>query len=129
MIIRINGTTHTPIYEQIFNQVVFAVASGTIKPGEQLPSVRQLATDLIINPNTVARAYRELEHENIISSQKGVGLFVSESASRICLDERLSIIRKLLGQTLGEAASSGIERDQIKGMIEEELGGNRSKEG
>jgi GntR family transcriptional regulator len=129
MIIRIDGTIHTPIYEQIFNQVVFAVALGTIKPGEQLPSVRQLATDLIINPNTVARAYRELERENIISSQKGVGLFVSQAASRICSDERTRIVKKALRGSLSEAAASGIDRDKIKEMIDEELEAKESKEG
>jgi len=121
MIIKIDGTIHTPIYEQIYNQIIFAVASANLRAGEQLPSVRQLATELIINPNTVARAYRELEREKIVSSQRGVGLFVTKRASEVCLTAREKIIRKTLIESLSEAASSGVENEKIRKMIEEGL--------
>jgi GntR family transcriptional regulator len=128
MIIKIDGAVHTPIYEQIYNQVIFAIASESLRAGEQLPSVRQLATDLIINPNTVAKAYRELEREEIVSSQKGVGLFVTDKASGICLKARERIVRKSLSQSLAEAASSGVEKERIKRMIDEGLQDIEEKE-
>ena len=129
MIIKINGTIHTPIYEQIYNQVIFAIASASLRAGERLPSVRQLATELIINPNTVAKAYRELEREKIVSSQRGVGLFVTTKASEICLKAREKIIRKSLNESLSEAASSGVQKEKIREMIKEGLEEIEKKEG
>ena len=77
----IDLTNHTPIYLQIMSQVKHAVASGALTPGDQLPTVRQLAADLRVNFNTVARAYRQLDEEGIISTQHGRGTFILEPAS------------------------------------------------
>ena len=81
MKLEIDFTNHVPIYLQIMSQVKHAVASGDLGPGAQLPTVRQLAADLRVNFNTVARAYRQLDEEGIISTQHGRGTFILEPAS------------------------------------------------
>ena len=77
----INLINHTPIYLQVMSQVKHAVASGELQPGDQLPTVRQLAADLRVNFNTIARAYRSLDEEGIISTQHGRGTYILEPAS------------------------------------------------
>src|SRR4051794_25907598 len=79
MSLRLNPASGMPLYLQLIEQVKHAIETGTIRAGEQLPSVRQMAEDLVINPNTVVRAYRDLEHEGIIELKHGSGAFVCES--------------------------------------------------
>src|SRR2546426_10610235 len=79
MILRLNPASGVPLYLQLIEQVKHAIETGAIRAGEQLPSVRQMAEDLLINPNTVAHAYRELEHEGIIELRHGSGAFIRES--------------------------------------------------
>lgn len=81
MIFHFNPHAGVPIYVQIVEQVKHAIEVGTLHAGEQLPTIRKVAEDLIVNPNTVARAYRELEHAGIIGLKHGTGAFVSQSAS------------------------------------------------
>ena len=76
----IDTASSVPVYEQIVDRLRYAIAAGRYAPGEQLPSVRQLAVDLLVNPNTVAKAYRELEREGLTFSRRGLGVFVSRSA-------------------------------------------------
>ena len=78
MMPRLNPASGIPLYLQLMEQVKHAIETGTIRTGEQLPSVRQMAEDLMINPNTVVRAYRELEHEGIIELRHGAGAFIQE---------------------------------------------------
>ena len=82
MLFRPNPATGVPIYLQLMEQVKHAIETGALRPGEQLPGIRPLAEELVINPNTVARAYRELEHEGVIELRHGAGAFVSESRGR-----------------------------------------------
>src|SRR5207253_5962390 len=79
MVLRLNPTSGIPLYLQLIEQVKHAIETGAIRAGEQLPSVRQMAEDLVINPNTVARAYRDLEYEGIIELKHGSGAFIRES--------------------------------------------------
>src|SRR5436190_13603924 len=79
MTLRLNPSSGVPLYLQLMAQVKHAIETGAIEAGEQLPSVRKMAEDLMINPNTVARAYRELEHEGIIELKHGSGAFVGEA--------------------------------------------------
>src|SRR5207253_10133478 len=79
MLMRLNPASGVPLYLQLIEQVKHAIETGAILAGEQLPSVRQMAEDSVINPNTVARAYRELEHEGIIELRHGSGAFIRES--------------------------------------------------
>ena len=78
MLLRPNPSSGVPIYLQLMEQVKHAIETGALRPGEQLPGIRPLAEELVINPNTVAKAYRELEHEGVIELRHGAGAFVSE---------------------------------------------------
>src|ERR1043166_2322964 len=80
MIFRPNPSLGVPIYLQLMEQVKHAVETGALRPGEQLPGIRPLAEELVINPNTVAKAYRELEHEGVIELRHGAGAFVAGNA-------------------------------------------------
>src|SRR5665213_3746876 len=82
MILRLNQSSGIPLYLQLIEQVKHAVETGALRPGDQLPTIRKLAEDLVMNPNTVARAYRELEHEGMIELRHGSGAYISESLAR-----------------------------------------------
>ena len=117
MIIRINSEDEAPVYAQIVQQVKFGVASGTLRSGEQLPSVRELATQLRINPNTVARAYRELEYEGLVETKKGKGIFVSSEAGRLTKAQRLSLLSDRLDQLIHDAERLGLTEDDLKALL------------
>src|SRR6202000_1370795 len=80
MIFRINQSAGIPLYLQLMEQVKHAVETGALREGDQLPTIRKLAEDLVMNPNTVVRAYRELEHEGVLELKHGSGAFIKESA-------------------------------------------------
>ncbi len=121
MLIEIDFRSHVPIYTQIVDQVKQLVASGTLQPGEQLPTVRQLAADLRVNFNTIARAYRMLDEAGVISTQQGRGTYVLEPGTA-AETERLreaaleSLIRGFLHEAggLGYGAQEVEERTQIQ---------------
>ncbi len=78
---RLNASSGVPLYLQLMEQVKHAVETGALRPGDQLPTIRALAQELVMNPNTVVRAYRELEHEGIVELRHGLGVFISASVS------------------------------------------------
>ena len=110
------------IYEQIVRQVKYAVAGGALKPGELIPSVRELARELAINPNTVARAYRELQGDRVLDSVRGTGLEVASGAAERCRNERIKLIRARLKQVLAEAKRSGHDAAELRTLVDKELG-------
>ena len=119
MLFRLNHNSGVPVYIQLMEQVKHAVAIGALHPGDQLPTIRNLAGDLVINPNTVVRVYRELEHDKIIELKHGSGAFISESAA-----ERRQEIRK--GQKVVQSAmeklkSLGLGEEEIRRLVENEL--------
>ena len=109
------------IYEQIVRQVKYAVAGGALKPGELVPSVRELARELAINPNTVARAYRELQGDRVLETVRGTGLEVASGAAERCRNERIKLIRARLKQVLAEAKRSGLDGDEVRALVDKEL--------
>jgi GntR family transcriptional regulator len=109
------------IYEQIVRQVKYAVAGGALKPGELVPSVRELARELAINPNTVARAYRELQGDRVLETVRGTGLEVASGAAERCRNERIKLIRGRLKQVLAEAKRSGLDADELRALVDKEL--------
>jgi GntR family transcriptional regulator len=121
MFFTIDPSNGLAIYEQIVRQVKFAVANETLKPGELVPSVRELARELAINPNTVARAYRELQSEGVIDALRGTGLAVTSGARRRCVDERTKLVRERVRQVLAEAKQSQLGTDEVRAIVEEEL--------
>jgi GntR family transcriptional regulator len=100
-----------PLYLQLMEQVKHAVETGALREGDQLPTIRKVAEDLVMNPNTVARAYRELEHEGVLELKHGSGAFIKESA-----EGRTRLIRK--AQAVMESA---VERLLLLGLTEDEL--------
>jgi GntR family transcriptional regulator len=103
----------TPIYLQICEQIKRAVAVGRLKEEEPLPSVRQLALELTVNPNTVARAYLELEHESVIYKRQGQGTFVSPSALEASRRERRKVVAGLFEKAITEAAAAGMTASEM----------------
>jgi GntR family transcriptional regulator len=109
------------IYEKIVRQVKFAVAGGALRAGELVPSVRELAHDLAVNPNTVARAYRQLQADRVLETVRGTGLAVMAGAKERCRGERVKLIRGRLRQVLQEAARSQLDPAELRELIEAEL--------
>src|SRR5271157_1533680 len=98
-----------PIYLQIVNQVKYLVASGRLAAGEELPPIRTLAEQLLINPNTVARAYRELELAGVVTMRRTAGTYVSDTTSPLARRERLKIITQRIDALLTEARQMDID--------------------
>ena len=127
MFFQINSSNGTPVYEQVFRQVTFAVANGSLQAGDLIPSVRQLARDLAINPNTVARAYRQLQEHEIVEAIRGTGLVITHGARVRCKAERTRILRTRMAQVIDEARQSQLENPEIEKLFHTELGRKRGK--
>ena len=108
-----------PIYLQIVNQVKYLVASGRLEPGEELPPIRTLAEQLLINPNTVARAYRELELAGLVTKRRTAGTYVSDTTSPLARRERLKIITQRVDALLAEARQMNIDTGTLIELIQE----------
>lgn len=121
MLLHVNPSTGLPIYLQIQAQVKHAVAAGALRAGDALPSVRKLASDLRINPNTVARAYLELEREGVISAVPGGGTFVADGQPGLLKTERVRRFRPLARQVAVEGKQLRLSRDEIVQLVDEEL--------
>ncbi|HEY1599817.1 MAG TPA: GntR family transcriptional regulator [Pirellulales bacterium] len=121
MFFAIDTANGVAVYEQIIRQVKFAVARGAIKPGEMVASVRELARELAVNPNTVARAYRQLQTDGVLSSVRGTGLEVAARARDRCRRETVELIRARLRQVLVEAQRSQLSHDELRELVDDEL--------
>ena len=125
LIFRLNHASGIPLYLQLMEQVKHAIETGALRAGEQLPAIRKLAEDLVMNPNTVVRAYRELEHEGIIEVRHGSGAYISESEAG-----RIKLIRRgqaLMQTTLEKLTSLGLSEPEIRRVVENELAVLRSQ--
>ena len=116
---RIHVSPHdgVPIYQQIVNQVKYLTASGRLSAGEQLPPVRKLAEQLLVNPNTVARAYRELETAGVLSTRRGAGVFIAEGVSPLSRRERTRILNERLDMLLAEAAQMDVDLETVVKLL------------
>jgi GntR family transcriptional regulator len=110
---RLDNQSGVPFYRQIVEQVKFAIARGRLEPGEQLPTVRQLAVDLSVNPNTVVRAYRQLEIEGVLETQQGLGTFVGRKRPEIDELERQRMLDQIVTDLLARASSYGFSLDEV----------------
>ena len=108
-----------PIYRQIINQVRLLVASGRLRPGDELPPIRTLAEDLLVNPNTVARAYRDLEAMGVVDTRRGAGTRVSDRGSPLAEPERRRILTERVDALLAEAKHLGCEIDALLALVRE----------
>ena len=117
MHIRISPSDGVPIYQQIVNQVKYLVAAGRLEPGDELPPIRTLAERLVINPNTVARAYRELEVAGVVVKKGTAGTYVSGAGSPLARRERLRILTERIDALLAEARQLGFGSDELFDLI------------
>jgi GntR family transcriptional regulator len=117
MQIHISPNDGVPIYLQIVNQVKYLVAAGRLAPGEELPPIRVLAERLFINPNTVARAYRELEAAGVVVKRRTAGTYVSDAGSPLARRERLRILTERVDALLAEARQLGFSADELVDLI------------
>lgn len=117
MQIHISPSDGVPIYLQIVNQVKYLVASGRLAAGEELPAIRVLAEQLLVNPNTVARAYRELEVAGIVTKRRTAGTYVSDAGSPLARRQRRKILAERADALLAEAAQLDIGVDEVIDLI------------
>jgi GntR family transcriptional regulator len=106
-----------PFYRQIIRRIADAVLAGTLPPGTRLPTIRSLAIQLKINPNTIAKAYAELELRGIVTTQVGSGTFISENTPEPAQAERDTLLQDLLRRTVLEFAALGIQKDAIPAVL------------
>src|SRR5262245_6305874 len=116
MHIHLSSGDGVPIYLQIVNQIKYLVGSGRLTPGEELPPIRVLAERLVINPNTVARAYRELEREGVVYKRRTAGTYVSDAGSPLSRRERLRILTQRVDSLLAEARQMNVDPDEVLDM-------------
>jgi GntR family transcriptional regulator len=120
MAIRVEATSQVPIYEQIADQIVFAVATADLLPGDPVPSVRDLSVQLTVNPNTVVRAYQELERMGVLEPVRGRGMFITSDAAKRCRDRRKELIKDTVKATVREAVSAGLTAEDLHTLIDAE---------
>jgi GntR family transcriptional regulator len=116
---RLDGHSGVPVYRQLIDQVQAAVASGVLASGDQLPTVRQVAVDLAINPNTVSRAYREMEIRGMLDTQQGTGTFVADRKVEYSKDERERMLGQLVGEFVSRAGAAGFTLKQLMKALKE----------
>ncbi len=121
MFLRIDTTSAVPVYAQIVEQLRRAVATGMLRPGDALPSLRETAVRLRVNPLTVAKAYRVLEHEGLIETRHGLGSFVSQDAAAPLADLRRAEIRRSIDSLLEDARLLGVSIDELKALLDERI--------
>ena len=119
MQIHITSSDGVPIYLQIVNQVKYLVASGRIAPGEEIPPIRGLAEQLVINPNTVARAYLELERAGIVTKRQGSGTYVTEAGSGLSRREKVKVLARRADALVAEAAHLDVPLEELLDLLRE----------
>jgi GntR family transcriptional regulator len=119
--IRLDTSSYIPIYEQIKREIRSQIVLAVFKPDDALPSIRDLATKLVVNPNTVARAYRELEQEGFIIARKGKGCFVSEHSASVLQEEKQAVLGRIVDRSVEEAKKVGFSAEEIKQAFEKSL--------
>jgi GntR family transcriptional regulator len=126
MLLRPNPSSGVPIYLQLMEQVKHSIETGALRPGEQLPGIRPLAEELVINPNTVAKAYRELEHAGVIELRQGAGAFVS-AGGHGKKGEKLRAGQAVIATAIETLRDQGVTNDEIRRMFEAELAEVKNK--
>lgn len=117
--IKINASSSKPLYEQIVDNIKSNYVKGYLKPGDEIPSVRKLAMQLSVTPNTVAKAYQELERDKVIVTIRGKGTYISSESDIKMNDERLYSIRKEMTTKIVELTYMGMSKDEIISMFED----------
>jgi GntR family transcriptional regulator len=123
MLFRPNPSSGVPIYLQLMEQVKHAIETGALRPGEQLPGIRPLAEELVINPNTVAKAYRELEHEGVIELRHGAGAFASGNAGAKKVTDKFRAAQAIVAAAVERLRTRGVTDEEIRRLFEAQLAG------
>lgn len=118
---RLNPNSGVPIYLQLMEQIKHGVETGALLPGDQLPGIRKLAETVVMNPNTVAKAYRELEHEGYIEVRHGAGAFIAARVNNDEVHNRMDLARPLMEKAVARAAELGLTDEEIRRLLEAEL--------
>ena len=118
MQIHLEAKDGVPIYLQVMQQIKYLIASGRLQPGEELPSIRTLAEQLLVNPNTIARAYRELELAGVVEKRRTAGTYVAENGSPLARKERLKLINERIDRLLVEAFQMGFDLDDVLKLVQ-----------
>lgn len=121
MTLRIEPDSHVPVYLQIVEHIRSAIAAGVYRPREVLPSLRVLATDLKVNPNTVQRAYEELDRQGLIESHRGVGMFVAERGVGAARGRAEESIQMAFVQAVAAATAAGLNAERLRELFEAAL--------
>ena len=121
MYIRLDSNSGTPLHLQIKEQVRLAIATGVLQPGDQLPTVRDLAAQLVINPNTIARVYRDLQMEGLVASRQGSGSFVSEQARALVDDQSPELVRSRMRGVVALGLGVGLSYDDLTATFAETI--------
>ncbi len=119
MLIHISTNDGVPIYLQVVNQIKYLVAAGRLTAGEELPPIRVLANQLLINPNTVARAYRELEVTGIVEKRRTAGTYVTDQGSPLARRERVKILTERIDGLVAEALQMNIALEDVLKLVEQ----------
>jgi GntR family transcriptional regulator len=126
MLFRPNPSLGVPIYLQLMEQVKHAIETGALRPGDQLPGMRPLAEELVINPNTVAKAYRELEHDGVIELRHGAGAFVAGTAGAKKATDNVRAGQAVVAAAIEKLRARGVTDEEIRRLFEAELAGRRT---
>ena len=124
---RLDLRSGVPVYRQIIDQVLGGIAAGRLEVGDQLPTVRQVAVDLAINPNTVVRAYRELEIRGVLETQQGTGTFIAKKKVRQDDSERRRRLAQLVAEFVSRAGSDGFTVEELKEQLNDQAENNRKR--
>lgn len=117
----VNLESPIAVYVQIENQVQFAIAAGKLKPGDSLPSVREMSAMLGVNPNTVTKAYRDLELLQFVQTRRGVGVTVSDKAPKIAKDKTRPMVEMHLMESVAECLAAGLSNQDVRGLVSKTL--------
>jgi len=128
MDIRLDTRSAVPLWHQMGEQIRRRVAAGKLRPGDRLPSVRELAMALLVNPNTVARVYRDLELAGLLETRRGQGTYVAAGAARLAEKERLRLVGERLAALVEEARLFGIPAGQLPEMLQQLIGAGPEEE-
>jgi GntR family transcriptional regulator len=128
MEIRLNSSDGVPVYRQIMNQVKYLVASGRLRPGQELPAIRVLAERLVINPNTVVHAYGEVVREGVLVSRHGSGTFVAEGAVRVHPAQARRVLEEKVDSVLIDARQMNLGLEDVVRVVRERHGALQDSE-
>jgi GntR family transcriptional regulator len=119
--IQIDPRTGVPVYRQVMDQLKYYIAGGTLRPGDQIPSIRELATALAVNPTTVVKAYTELEREGVIAMRHGKGAFIAARGAALSVSEQDDALRRGARMLAVEATQMGVPSSRVLAVVREEL--------